>query len=78
MLTMRIKGREGGKLPYKTRKTNGGIASNRSIMWKEQLTTLYCTDCRYYDSGIREQVQRQSNNFAKATISVPNLQTKRS
>ena len=32
-------------------------------MWQEQLITLYCTVCRYYDSGISEQVQRQSNNF---------------
>ena len=32
-------------------------------MWKEQLITLYCTVCRYYHSGISEQVQRLSNNF---------------
>lgn len=32
-------------------------------MWQEQLITLYCTVCRYYDSGISEQVQRLSNNF---------------
>lgn len=32
-------------------------------MWKEQLITLYCTVCRYYDSGISRKVQRLSNNF---------------
>ena len=32
-------------------------------MWTEQLITLYCTVCRYYDSGISAQVQRFSNNF---------------
>jgi len=31
-------------------------------MWNIQLITLYCTVCRYYDSGISEQVQRFSNN----------------
>lgn len=32
-------------------------------MWTYQLIALYCTVCRYYDSGMWVQVQRLSNNF---------------